>query len=819
MWITIEIVRKVVILIMIGNSNKGFGKEYLSSTHKFKENNHIDLQINPCTISNELLKHPKPSLLIQHPRPMITNLSDQSPSEITKINQTIFKNLSFRPLQEEIIISSLSQKDIFVCMPTGGGKSLTFQLPALLSSGITIIIMPLISLIHDQVQRLQSLNIPCGVLSGNQKKSSETNIYTELLSNSSENPLKIIFLTPEKLSKSEKLNNLLGTLYNSNKISRFVIDEAHCVSKWGREFRTDYLKLSCLRKEYPKVPIIALTGTATEQVKKDVTSVLKMRNPQFFTASFNRPNLFYEVKPKTKSILQDIGAYISSKQRNECGLVYCTTKKECTKVAKCLDEEFQIQCGCYHAGLSEKLRKNNQDQWMSGELQVLVATIAFGMGIDKQNVRFVIHHSFPKSLENYYQESGRAGRDNLKSNCIIYFSFTDKCKHDSLIENNKRQELNLNGLYEVMKYCENLYTCKRKIILNYFGEEFDEKRCGDMCDSCLNRRKCMEKDVTSQALEVLKLVEEPPKGVKTLIQISEYLKGNSKRKSDKEIEGNENGYGVLNEFKIEEIRCILRHMVYENVLQENVVKSFKKYKMSKIKLGPCVEQMKKGEISIKITNEISKFPVKVKVSANNEPKTIVVHKLNYSPEAKVLVKAKLVEDTICPLTNSHPNLLENNLKSTEDTVLKDKVLLPKEITSLEFTNCVNEDNGKPACSLREGEGIYGKCISKEVYNDLMSRLDLVRRKLAREENSDYQAILCDRKMAEIARNLGGDAHKEILREILYFKEIYKIQESYRFSVDFDSLKIDTLLLELGQNSSKKIKLSNAMLSQKSSLSR
>lgn len=380
----------------------------------------------------------------------------------------------FRPLQKEIIERVLAKEDCLVLMPTGGGKSLCFQLPTLLQSGLTVVISPLISLMKDQVDALTQNGVSAAYINSSLTRE-EINEIVAKVNNGS---IKLLYVAPERLSLSG-FQALLHTL----PIGLFAIDEAHCISEWGHDFRPDYRNLNKLRTDFPNIPIIALTATATQKVREDIVKQLCLPTPHIFTSSFNRQNLSYEVLPKKDSfetILSLIELY-----PKESTIIYCFSRKDTESLAEKLKAHGH-KAKTYHAGLTADKRRENQDAFINDETDIMVATIAFGMGIDKPDVRLVIHHSLPKSIEGYYQETGRAGRDGLPARCVLLFSAADKYKQDyfiSLIKDPEEKMQAQNNLDQAMQY-GNLSSCRRKFLLSYFNEDYTESNCGN-CDNCI----------------------------------------------------------------------------------------------------------------------------------------------------------------------------------------------------------------------------------------------------------------------------------------------------------------------------------------------
>uniref|UniRef100_A0A6G1SK16 ATP-dependent DNA helicase n=1 Tax=Aceria tosichella TaxID=561515 RepID=A0A6G1SK16_9ACAR len=409
-----------------------------------------------------------------------------------------FKFESFRENQFEAINSTCAGLDTLILMPTGGGKSICYQLPAIISEGVTIVVSPLKSLIADQVHRMQTLNVKTSALSGETSEIDAESIIWDLRQEMPEH--KLLFVTPEKISASGSLMSIFQRLHERNLLARFVIDEAHCVSMWGSDFRPDYRKLGKLRQEYPGVPIMALTATAPPKVREDILNQLGMdkRTSKVFIQSFNRPNLKFEVRNKAKGCLFDICQLIRANFPKQCGIIYCLSRADCEAAAAGLREQG-ITSAPYHAGLPDQQRQRVFTAWSRGTFQVVCATIAFGMGIDKADVRFVIHYSMPKSIEGYYQEAGRAGRDGKFASCILYFSKSDLYRMRSMLsktgfgrkaDDKTRDQGNLQHMIE---YVDNKSECRRSIMLRYLGEEFDSKECiahlRTACDNCLARNK------------------------------------------------------------------------------------------------------------------------------------------------------------------------------------------------------------------------------------------------------------------------------------------------------------------------------------------
>ncbi|MCQ2350677.1 MAG: DNA helicase RecQ [Paludibacteraceae bacterium] len=408
---------------------------------------------------------------------------------------------SFKGNQEAIIQNLLDGKDTFVLMPTGGGKSLCYQLPSLLMDGMAIVISPLIALMKNQVDAMRSFSEEDGVahfINSSLTKGAIEEVKQDVLSGRT----KLLYVAPESLTKEENINFLQGI-----KISFYAVDEAHCISEWGHDFRPEYRRIRSIIEKIGKAPVIALTATATPKVQHDIQKTLEILDATVFKSSFNRPNLYYEVRPKTQNIDREIIKFIKE-QEGKSGIIYCLSRKKVEDLAEILRVNG-ISALAYHAGMDASERTQNQDSFLMEKVQVIVATIAFGMGIDKPDVRFVIHYDIPKSLEGYYQETGRAGRDDGEGLCIAFYSNKDLQKLEKFMQGKPiaEQEIGRQLLAETAAYAES-NLCRRKLLLHYFGEEYPEENCGN-CDNCLHPKKQVEgQDFLCTVLETIVAVKE-----------------------------------------------------------------------------------------------------------------------------------------------------------------------------------------------------------------------------------------------------------------------------------------------------------------------
>ena len=429
----------------------------------------------------------------------------ESSLDLTTQLQKYFGFDKFKGEQEKIIQTLLGGKDVFVIMPTGGGKSLCYQLPAMISEGVAIIVSPLIALMKNQVDLVRSYSSKDNIahfLNSTLNKTQQKAVKDDLTSGKT----KMLYVAPETLTKEDNI-----AFFKSINVSFFAVDEAHCISEWGHDFRPEYRRLKEMMELIsPDVPIIALTATATPKVQSDIVKNLGLRNSEVFISSFNRPNLYYEIQPKinldqtNKSIVRFIQSH-----KNKSGIIYTLNRKTTEDLANMLMANG-IKAVAYHAGLDAKLRATRQDQFLNEDVSVIVATIAFGMGIDKPDVRFVIHYNIPKSIENYYQETGRAGRDGLEGKCILYYSHKDIAKLEHLMKDKplSEREVGAQLINETLSYAESS-ICRRKTLLYYFGEEYDDKKNCSQCDNCLVPKEKIEaKNEASLVLKTIKALGE-----------------------------------------------------------------------------------------------------------------------------------------------------------------------------------------------------------------------------------------------------------------------------------------------------------------------
>ena len=484
----------------------------------------------------------------------------------------------FRPNQLEAINATLSGKDTFVLMPTGGGKSLCYQLPSIIKSGktrgVTVVISPLLSLMQDQVAHLQNLKIQALLINSEVTTEHRRLVMESLRDPQVEKYIQLLYITPEMLSKSQAIISAFRDLYQRQKLARIVIDEAHCVSQWGHDFRPDYKLLGQVRGQFKGVPVMALTATATENVKVDVIHNLGIENCEVLTQSFNRPNLTYDVrsKGKGKEVLDDIVTTIKTLYKNQSGIIYCLSRKNCESIAEKLRNEHHIMAYHYHAGMDPGEKTSVQKQWQAGIYHVIVATIAFGMGIDKPDVRFVIHHTIPKSLEGYYQETGRAGRDGKRSGCYLYYGYQDINALKRMIDDGEgsweQKERQRQMLRNMFSFCENRSDCRRVQVLNYFNESYNREDCNGACDNCNSKCSFESQDFSKFAIAAITLVKKIEQDSVTLLHCVDVFRGGKTKKITSLKHSILEEYGAGSQLERGDVERLFYRLLSEDALAE-----------------------------------------------------------------------------------------------------------------------------------------------------------------------------------------------------------------------------------------------------------
>ena len=485
-----------------------------------------------------------------------TRMNEPHNDEPKALLKRYFGYDEFRPLQREVIACALERHDALVVMPTGGGKSLCYQIPALALDGLTLVVSPLIALMKDQVDALKANGVAAEFINSTLSYDEMRRIQTAAQNSA----VKILYLAPERLALPS-FQNFLDTL----KISLVAVDEAHCISEWGHDFRPDYRSLGALRRSMPHTPFIALTATATEQVRQDIVAQIGLNNPQAFIASFNRANLNYEVRPKRNAFAAV--CELLRKHRDESAIIYCFSRKDTEDLAAQL-RDAGFDALPYHAGLEDDVRRRNQERFIRDQTPIIAATIAFGMGIDKPDVRLVVHHNLPKAIEGYYQETGRAGRDGLPSDCVLFYSYGDKIKQDffiNQIDDEAERQNAQRKLDQVIEFCE-LSACRRRYLLDYFGEsDAQPPNCG-ACDNCLAPTE--EFDATVIAQKILSAV------IRTgqrfgIFYISQVLRGSKVKRVIERGHDNLSVYGIVNDYTDDDIKEIAGALLERGLLRKN----------------------------------------------------------------------------------------------------------------------------------------------------------------------------------------------------------------------------------------------------------
>jgi ATP-dependent DNA helicase RecQ len=463
----------------------------------------------------------------------------------------------FRPNQRQIIEAALENRDLLVIMPTGGGKSLCFQLPALIKKGVTVVVSPLIALMQDQVTALVDNGIGATFLNSTLNSKQVRERESLIL----QGKIKLLYVAPERLLSGSFLD-FLAVIDNYIGLACLAVDEAHCVSDWGHDFRPEYRQIKQVRQRFPSVPILALTATATERVREDIIQQLGLREASIHLASFNRPNLYYEIQPKSSHPYQQLLKYILEEKGS--GIVYCISRKTVEKIAEQLQKDG-VNALPYHGGMNDKDRSENQTRFIRDDVQIMVATIAFGMGINKPDVRFVVHYELPRNLEGYYQESGRAGRDGEPAKCTLFFSFGDVRKIEYFIDQKtdpKEQMIARQQLRQVLDYTEST-ECRRSIVLRYFGETY-QGNCG-LCDNCRDNKT--SEDWTIEAQKFLSCVART--GQKFgMMHIIKVLRGGKSEKISQYQHHLLSTYGIGKDKTVEEWKRLSRSLIHQNLVAE-----------------------------------------------------------------------------------------------------------------------------------------------------------------------------------------------------------------------------------------------------------
>jgi len=469
--------------------------------------------------------------------------------------QQYFGYSSFRPLQKAIVEDILQKRDVFVLMPTGAGKSLCYQLPSMLMSGVTVVVSPLISLMQDQVDTLKQNGIKAAYLNSSLTPPEQKHIVSLL----ERNELSLIYVAPERLCQQTFLE-----LLKKININFFAIDEAHCISQWGHDFRPEYRQLRLLRQHFPDKSLIALTATATPRVKNDILQELLIADANTYQASFVRKNLTYRILPKQKPFYQTLE--YSKTHQGEAGIIYCQSRKKVETIAEKLQKEG-IKALPYHAGLSDEIRQKNQERFTREDVDVIVATVAFGMGINKSNVRYIIHYDLPQTLEHYYQETGRAGRDGLASECIFLYSYADKFSYERFIlqkQTPTEQKIAKAQLQHVIDYAQSK-LCRRNLLLQYFAEETKEINCS-ACDNCLNPKATIDGTVLAQKmLSCVYRVHERfgPS------HIAGILTGSQTQKITQYRHNLLSTYGIITDYSVQDIKMFIYELIQQGYLQQS----------------------------------------------------------------------------------------------------------------------------------------------------------------------------------------------------------------------------------------------------------
>ncbi len=662
---------------------------------------------------------------------------------IPDLKEKLQENFGFSKFkfpQEEIITSLLSGKDTFVIMPTGGGKSLCYQLPALMSNGVAIVVSPLIALMKNQVDLIRGFSSSDNIahfLNSTLNKGQQKIVKDDLTAGRT----KMLYVAPETLTKEENVD-----FFKTLEISFFAVDEAHCISEWGHDFRPEYRRLKEMTEIIsPNSPIIALTATATPKVQSDIEKNLGLRDPHIFISSFNRANLYYEVQPKinveqtNKSIVRFIQNY-----KNKSGIIYTLNRKTTEELAAMLNANG-ISAVAYHAGLDAKLRAHRQDQFLNDDVNVIVATIAFGMGIDKPDVRFVIHYNIPKSIENYYQETGRAGRDGMEGKCLLYYSHKDVSKLEHLMrdKNLSEREVGAQLINETVSYAESS-VCRRKTLLYYFGEVYDDKQSCGHCDNCVQPKEKIEaQEETVNALKTVQAVGEQFAIEYVILVITGKATPAVKMYRHEEL----HEFACGNDKEPHFWSSLIRQMLLQGLLEKDIVE------YGVLKLTKAGKQFLKKPTSFKIAlNNLFED-----ANADDEEGGNAVGEIESITDEKLLIQLKDIRKKVSKEKNLPPFVI-----FLESSLIDMATMYPTTLEELEKISGVSK--GK---SLRYGKPFLDAITHYVDENDIVRPDDFVMKSVVNRNNNKIFIIQnVDKKMTlETIAKTKGLKIEELLEEM------------------------------------------------------